>query len=277
MNQKEATRQVKEIMWVQILPKGKEIQGKDGRTFINEGSDKLASQFNQEKREIPIDIAHAGEVSDLGKEPPAIGWICKMEAREEELWAQIQWRKEGLALLQDKQYKYISPALVVKDGKIKEISSIGITNHPNLIMKSLNSKSKDKQDVLFLAKAMELQFETKEKQNDLEIALQRARKAETELEAFKAKEETKVIENMVEDAIEKGKILPISKAIYMNLCKTKEGRIEFEETIKKMPSLYLEQEILIKQEESDVDFNKQEKDMLATLQISTKQIKELGK
>lgn len=44
-------------------------------------------------------------------ELPAVGWINKVEARNDGLWGTVSWNKLGTDTLSDKQYKYFSPEL----------------------------------------------------------------------------------------------------------------------------------------------------------------------
>jgi len=45
------------------------------------------------------------------EELPAVGWISKVEARNDGLWGTVAWNKLGTDTLSDKQYKYFSPEL----------------------------------------------------------------------------------------------------------------------------------------------------------------------
>lgn len=61
--------------------------------------------FNQEVRKgVFITAGHEGY-----QELPALGWMKKLEMRDNGLWADVEWNELGKDTLSDKQYKFFSP------------------------------------------------------------------------------------------------------------------------------------------------------------------------
>ncbi len=42
-------------------------------------------------------------------ELPAVGWVTKVEARDDGLWGEVEWNNLGTGILTDKQFKFFSP------------------------------------------------------------------------------------------------------------------------------------------------------------------------
>ena len=57
---------------------------------------------NIRKQEIPVDIDHIHEGG-------AVGWFKSLEAKDDELWAVVDWTEEGEDLLTTGKFKYFSP------------------------------------------------------------------------------------------------------------------------------------------------------------------------
>lgn len=65
----------------------------------------FAQNFNAKIRNgVFITAGHEGMM-----ELPAVGWITKVEAREDGLWGDVEWNELGTEALCDKQYKFFSP------------------------------------------------------------------------------------------------------------------------------------------------------------------------
>jgi len=68
----------------------------------------FAQNFNAEIRKgVFITAGHEG-----WDELPAVGWITKVEARDNGLWGTVEWNEYGKGVLTDKQWKFFSPELV---------------------------------------------------------------------------------------------------------------------------------------------------------------------
>ncbi|TRD22547.1 phage protease [Palleronia caenipelagi] len=129
---------VPDVSEVQLLPAGP-IRPKDGRGpwFVRNTAALLAASNAALGRGVPIDLDHA---IDLGKSTAAAGWVRRFRAKSDgSIWADIEWTPMGKRRLEDREYRYISPSLVVseRDGTVLRIDRAGLTNTPALEMRAL--------------------------------------------------------------------------------------------------------------------------------------------
>lgn len=128
--------------WVQLLPAGPEVVGRDGRRWVF-GPGELAAvlaAFAGRMADLPIDWEHASEHrAPHGHRAPAAGWVDQLEEREGALWGRVQWTEEGRADVQARRYRYLSPVFAHdREGRIRAMLSAGLTNMPNLPLTALN-------------------------------------------------------------------------------------------------------------------------------------------
>jgi phage I-like protein len=122
--------------WVHLVPAGS-FSGKDGRGpyVLKDAQAVIAASMRHGS--IPFDENHSTETASIvGGAAPARGWIDQMQARSDGIWGHVEWTDTGKALMTDKSYRWLSPVLLLSktDGKtIVAISSVGLTNNPNLI------------------------------------------------------------------------------------------------------------------------------------------------
>ena len=114
----------------------------------------------------------------------------------------MELTKKGEELVKDKAYRYLSPAYVVnfenETRVVKEIHSVGLVNHPNLLKKSLNSK----EDLEALKKENE---ELKKEKEELREQVEILKKEKEEL----IKEyEKKLTSTKVKNALSANAMLP---------------------------------------------------------------------
>ncbi|MBU2713727.1 hypothetical protein KCG35_21945 [Zooshikella sp. WH53] len=130
--------------WVELIPAGVSIIGRDGRSWLNDKPTDIVQTFNANAVDLPIDIEHASEhKAPQGDPAPAMAWVKQLEARENgSIWGLVEWNREGDALVTSKQYRYLSPVFFYeKDSRrITRLSSVGLTNKPNLHLKALNQR-----------------------------------------------------------------------------------------------------------------------------------------
>ncbi len=64
---------------------------------------------------------------------PAAGWIKELQAREDGIWARVEWTPRAAELLAHKEYRYLSPVFRyrAKDGVATELTGAGLTHNPN--------------------------------------------------------------------------------------------------------------------------------------------------
>ena len=122
---------------IKISPVGESVVGRDGRVFEINGLEVIEAT-KRSGIDLMLDVNHHGG--------EAVGWFSldSLEAREDGIYASLELTKRGKELVENKAYRYLSPAFVA-DFKgdirvVKELHSIGLVNQPNLLKKSLNSK-----------------------------------------------------------------------------------------------------------------------------------------
>lgn len=247
--------------WLKLLPAG-DMTGRDGRRFINTSPETVLQSFSEDGRDIALDIEHATELKGpIGEPAPAQGWFKALEIRSGEIWGQIDFNADGSKLILGKNYRYISPAFYHDDqGNILGISSVGLTNKPNLNLPALNQEQPPMKLSAAIAAALSLNAETatdaeavtaiNKLKSDTQLALNRAEnpdltkyvptethqlalnRAETAEQKLKEIEDGEV-EALVDGAIADGKIAPANKAMYLATCRA--DRKGFESFIQSAP------------------------------------------
>lgn len=195
--------------WIELLPAGPDIQGRDGRKWRLSEPKKVADAFNQQNVALVIDYEHASEVlAPNGTEAPAAGWIEGVEVREDgSVWGKVDWTEKANNSITSKEYRYISPAFTHSpSGEIIKLSSVALTNKPNLDLKALNSQ----QDWSEVAKA--LNIENISSPQDILHALNR--------------EKDSVVKRAVDDVIAQAIFCPAQREHLIALC-SQIGESEF--------------------------------------------------
>jgi hypothetical protein len=110
-------------IWVQLLPEGPEITGRDTRNWTIRNPQAVVAA-SLARGPLHIDYEHASEHrAPLGLEAPAAGWITALEARETGIWAQVEWTPRAAQMIAEREYRFISPTFIY-DGKTNEIVEI---------------------------------------------------------------------------------------------------------------------------------------------------------
>ena len=83
---------------------------------------------------LPIDENHAIDyAAPEGNPSPARAWIVGMESREDGIWGHVEWTPSGAALMAERAYRGLSPALAVdKTGRVVGVPRASLSNKPNL-------------------------------------------------------------------------------------------------------------------------------------------------
>ena len=253
--------------WVEMLPSGPVVKGRDGRAFFNTKPEKIIEAFQANKAPLPIDIEHATEVKATNGEPaPAVGWMEELENRGGAIWARVDWTEEGKKLIGSRAYRFLSPVLLCeKETKtVLAIDSAGLTNKHNLHLTALNHEQKGTtmKDLLkFLGLDENASEEAainavKKIQGDLETATNRAKtpdlekfvpkadyaqamtrasNAEAKLEEKNKAELETSINAEIDAALKAGKIAPASKDFYVAMCQMAGGLDKFKDFVKTAP------------------------------------------
>jgi len=136
--------------WYQLLPSGV-FKGRDGRgpyVLDTQGKSSVIKAFSRLKCDLPVDYEHQSlEAKEKSGPVPAAGWIKELSARDDGLWARVEWTPVAASCLKAKEYRYISPVFIHdKDGNVKAITMAALTNTPNLFIQAASSRQENTMD-----------------------------------------------------------------------------------------------------------------------------------
>lgn len=133
--------------WIELIPAGFDVQGRDGRAWINPDPQGVVAATAAETHPLPLDWEHATEVrAPKGEDAPAAGWIEQTEVREGgAIWGRVDWTLRGRTMVEAREYRFISPVFAFDKttGVIRRLVSAALTNTPNLVLTALNRQSAD--------------------------------------------------------------------------------------------------------------------------------------
>ena len=127
--------------WLELLPTGETVTGRDGRTWRNPDPAAVVQRTLELGRDTPLDWEHATEIkAPKGERAPAAAWITELQVRDGAIWGRVQWTDAGKASVANREYRYISPVFLFhrETRVIQSITSAGLTNNPNLFITALN-------------------------------------------------------------------------------------------------------------------------------------------
>jgi phage I-like protein len=130
---------------VQLLPAG-EFTGRDGRPgkgltwkLADDKGRALAAKLNARHATVHfnLDYEHQAMLTETNGQPaPASGWGSKFEWRDGQglFVLDMQWTAKAGQMIEDKEYKYLSPVIVYdkRTGEITDVINAALTNIPNL-------------------------------------------------------------------------------------------------------------------------------------------------
>lgn len=129
--------------WIEAIPAGPDILGRDGRRFRCADPYAVVEASNPADAPIPVDVEHATEVrAPQGLDAPAYGWVEGFEVRDGgSIWAHVDWTRRGRGHVEDREYRFISPVFEHdREGCVIRITSLALTNNPNLRLTALNQR-----------------------------------------------------------------------------------------------------------------------------------------
>ena len=256
--------------WLELVPKGPNVTGRDGRAWLNDRPEDILAHFNSMGTDLVVDIEHASEIKAPKGEPaPAAGWIQALELRDGAVWGRVAWNAAAREMIEKKGYRYYSPAFLYRkdNSRIVGLSSVGLTNKPNLRVAALNHQLHE-EDTTMLKKiliALGLAEDATEEQAlnaiekkdsdlatalnrantpdlgkfvpraDYDAALARASNAETALDERVKAELEATITTEVDAACKAGKITPATKDYYTAMCRQEGGLEAFRKFIEAAP------------------------------------------
>ncbi len=255
--------------WVQLLPKGPDIVGRDGRRWRLPSLETALAMFTANRGPLVIDYEHGQDIAaKSGDAAPAAGWIEALEDRAGELWGRVAWTAKAAAHIAAREYRFLSPALAV-DPSTSEIGYLlgaALVNRPNLVMAALNSQQEMQMEksalalglaagatdvqiaaaiealkaekVVALNAAATPSLEKFVPRGDYEVALNRASTAEAKIAAIETAGRDAEIEREIVAAIAAGKITPASRDFYVATCRAENGLASFRSFVAAQPSVF---------------------------------------
>lgn len=114
---------------IKILPFGN-VKSQKGDFIVDDESFKeIRNHFKNRGLDVVIDYEHQ-TLEDV--QAPAGGWIKDIEKEGDAIVAKVEWTPKAEAYLKNKEYKYLSPVVLVrkKDNKAVVLHSVALTNTP---------------------------------------------------------------------------------------------------------------------------------------------------
>ena len=244
-----------EGIWLPLVPIGA-FAGRDCRSWTNSDPEAV---INNTTLPFVLDIDHA---SELTPNTEASGWVTKLKIQEDHIFGWLEFNALGKKAVDEKRYKFYSPAFnVTKDGVLLDLSSMGLTNKPNLYVPALN-KTQDnettppkKDDTMLAALLAALGLAADADQSTAIDAIKDLKAASvatktpdlnsfvpkathnqvvTELNTANAKlagletaKHQEAVETAINTAITDKKIAPADKEFYTACCSTEQGLADF--------------------------------------------------
>lgn len=115
-----------------IFSAGKVETTKGTFVFDDAAAKSVMADYKAHGVELMIDYDHAS--LDIGFDPSlsgkAAGWFTP-EVRAGELWAvNVRWTPKAAEALRQKEWRFMSPAFALKDGRITSLLNVALTNMP---------------------------------------------------------------------------------------------------------------------------------------------------
>lgn len=123
----------------------------DGRDFEWDGKVPKLCSFDGASVEtsVPVDINHANSKrGPQGFETPAYGWLRSLSVEADGIWGEVEWTPKGEASIRAREYRGLSPELLVRGKTIIGIRGLSLTNHPAVkgLAKLFSIQSQKKED-----------------------------------------------------------------------------------------------------------------------------------
>lgn len=132
---------------IKILPLGLVKSQKGNFKVDKESFDSIEKEFKGRKLDIVIDYEHQ-TLHDV--QAPAAGWIKELSLKQDGIYATVEWTNKAKEYLSNKEYRYLSPVVMVRKGDNKAVllHSVALTNTPAIDgMKAIINSMKDIKDI----------------------------------------------------------------------------------------------------------------------------------
>ncbi len=293
---------------IDLLPAGKHITGRDGRSWNNPNPGAVVQRVNSTGIDLVLDFEHASELkAPKGDPAPAAAWLGDLRVEPDgRITAAVKgWTPAGEKAVLNREYRYISPAVNYhpRTMEIVGIGSAGLTNKPNLGLSALNQEQEEDPmlDYKKILKALGLPEDASEEtalnaigklQTDLQtalnsaqtppmdkfvpradydLALNRANAAEAKIAQGEQEKLEGEIETAINQAVKEGKIAPASKEYYTAMCRTEGGLEQFRTFLASAPKILSDSGLNGKKPgDPATALNAQEKEVCRNLGIAEK-------
>lgn len=130
------------IFWMRVMPAGT-FTLRDGRGPFHAGDQERMQAIVDRTleraagTELMVDYDHQsfyGAIEGVGGTAKAAGWIKRLEARADGIWAQVEWTEAAASAIRAQEYRYLSPLFLAPEdtGDVRSIANIGLVNMPAL-------------------------------------------------------------------------------------------------------------------------------------------------
>lgn len=196
---------------IKLLPLG-HVRSEKGDFLVDDQSvDMICKHFTSRRLDLVIDYEHQ---TLEGTQAPAAGWIKRLYKGSDALMGEVEWTAAAEQYLANKEYRYLSPVVVVRDRDKRacRLHSSGLTNTPaidgmfaivnTLTLKDITNQTEggSTMDMKELAKLLGLEDGASEEEikKALETVIQAAPKENTKPEETQKETEQKLEEEETE-------------------------------------------------------------------------------
>lgn len=114
---------------IMVLPLG-HVSSEKGDFIVDEESFRMI-QGNMQRRAVDIVVDYEHQTL-TNSQAPASGWIKRLVLKNDGIYAAVEWTNRAKDYLRNKEYRYLSPVVLVRksDRKVSQLHSIALTNTP---------------------------------------------------------------------------------------------------------------------------------------------------
>lgn len=225
---------------IKILPLGNVTTTKGDFVVDDTSVDLIIRTFKKRGLDIVIDYEHQSVSDDMAI---ASGWIKELLVEDDCLVGLAEWTEQAKEQIKNKQYKYLSPTVLLKNNRAVRLHSVALTNTPaidNMYPLFLSDKANgdNKMDIKkilefleldesattedVLNKIAELKNNNKEDEDDdTELSANKDKlevlALKQELKQLKEETELKDINFILDTALEEGKMIPAQRESFKRL------------------------------------------------------------
>jgi phage I-like protein len=125
--------------WIKVAPRG-DVTTRDERRYAFD-PEQLVARFAADAVDVPVDIDHGISRKPMfGERADAVGWVKQLQARDDGLYARVEWLEAGRAALAARTHRYISPTFRhTEAGLATWLHSVALVAAPALAMPAIAS------------------------------------------------------------------------------------------------------------------------------------------